>query len=505
MRKGINRGLISIDEGNFSTKRGNRVMNLSEIGNRAQVCTSPLESQFNCRPLRGHCVYFIGIGGIGMSAVARILIHEGCIVAGSDLRTSSLTSTLEEMGAKITTKQDGSFMSLETDMVVVSASISEDNPDLKTARKLGIKVVKYSQILGSLMKEKRGIAISGTHGKTTTSAMISTILKTAGLDPTFVIGGEVPDIGGNAHLGKGNLFVAEACEYDRSFLNLTPQVGVITNIEEDHLDYYENIEKIINAFGDFASSISKDGLLVVNNHDDNVAVAVQRAYCKVETYSLDNSSDWYGEVLPVGSGIKRFRVFKKNKFFDEFILKIPGSHNVLNALAAIAVCTFIGVDKDSIKTALASFLGANRRFQIVGVRSGITVIDDYAHHPTEIRVTLRAARELYPEKKIWCIFQPHQYSRTRHLLKEFAMSFQNANKVILADIFAARDNDYEKTAMNAMKLYEETRNAGVDIQYIPQLCDIVNVLSSNVKPGDIVLTMGAGDVWNVAYDLVSRF
>ena len=245
MRKGINRGLISIDEGNFSTKRGNRVMNLSEIGNRAQVCTSPLESQFNCRPLRGHCVYFIGIGGIGMSAVARILIHEGCIVAGSDLRTSSLTSTLEEMGAKITTKQDGSFMSLETDMVVVSASISEDNPDLKTARKLGIKVVKYSQILGSLMKEKRGIAISGTHGKTTTSAMISTILKTAGLDPTFVIGGEVPDIGGNAHLGKGNLFVAEACEYDRSFLKLTPQVGVITNIEEDHLDYYENIEKII--------------------------------------------------------------------------------------------------------------------------------------------------------------------------------------------------------------------------------------------------------------------
>ena len=169
------------------------------------------------------------------------------------------------------------------------------------------------------------------------------------------------------------------------------------------------------------------------------------------------------------------------------------------------MCTFIGVDKDSIKTALASFLGANRRFQIVGVRSGITVIDDYAHHPTEIRVTSRAARELYPETKIWCISQPHQYSRTSHLLKEFTMSFQNANKVILADIFAARDNDYEKTAMNAMKLYEETRNAGVDIQYIPQLCDIVNVLSSNVKPGDIVLTMGAGDVWNVAYDLVSRF
>lgn len=480
-------------------------MNFSDGMDTTQASKVSLEKQFNCRPLRGHCVYFIGIGGIGMSAVARILIKEGCIVAGSDVRTSSLTSTLEEMGAKINTKQDGSLMPAETDMVVVSASISEDNPDLKTARKMGIKVVKYSQILGSLMKEKRGIAISGTHGKTTTSAMISTILKTAGLDPTFVIGGEVPDIGGNAHLGKGNLFVAEACEYDRSFLNLTPQVGVITNIEEDHLDYYENIEKIINAFGDFASSISKDGLLVVNNHDDNIAVAVKRAHCKIETYSLDGSSDWCGEIVSGGSGINRFKVFKKDKFFDEFLLKIPGAHNVLNALAATAVCTFIGVDRDSVRTALASFNGANRRFQIIGVKNDITVIDDYAHHPTEIRVTLKAARELYPDRRIWCVFQPHQYSRTRHLLKGFTKSFQNADKVILADIYAARDNDYEKTAMNSVKLYEETRNAGVDVRYIPQLCDIVHALSSGVKPGDVVVTMGAGDVWKVAYDLVSRF
>ncbi len=480
-------------------------MNFSEGMDNIKASKVSLEKQFNCRPLRGHCVYFIGIGGIGMSAVARILIHEGCVVAGSDVRTSSLTSTLEEMGAKINTKQDGSLMPAETDMVVVSASISEDNPDLKTARKMGIKVVKYSQILGSLMQEKRGIAISGTHGKTTTSAMISTVLKAAGLDPTFVIGGEVPGIGGNAHLGKGNLFVAEACEYDRSFLNLTPQVGVITNIEEDHLDYYENIEKIINAFGDFASSISRDGLLVVNNHDDNISVAVKRAHCKVETYSLDVSSDWCGEIISGGSGINRFKVFKKNTFFGEFLLKIPGAHNVLNALAATAVCTFIGVDRDSIKAALASFTGANRRFQIIGVRNGITVIDDYAHHPTEIRVTLTAARELYPEKRIWCVFQPHQYSRTRHLLKGFTKSFQHADRVILADIYAARDNDYERTVMNSVKLYEETRNAGVDVQYIPQLTDIVHVLSSSVKPGDVVVTMGAGDVWKVAYDFVSGF
>jgi len=479
-------------------------MNLSEDMDRINTHVSSLGSHYNCRPMRGHCVYFIGIGGIGMSAVARILLKEGCVVAGSDTRQSSLTLTLEKMGARINTRQDGSLMPLDTDMVVISAAISEDNPDLKTARKMGIKVVKYSQILGSLMKEKRGIAISGTHGKTTTSAMISSVLKMAGLDPTFVIGGEVPDIGGNAHLGKGDLFVAEACEYDRSFLNLVPQVGVITNIEEDHLDYYENIEKIINAFGDFASLISKEGLLVVNNHDKNILLAMQRANCKVETYSLDSTSDWCGKVLSSGNGTNRFSIFRKNTFFDDFTLKIPGSHNILNALAATAVCTFIGVDKGSIKAALASFGGAMRRFQIIGIKNNITVIDDYAHHPTEIRVTLKAARELYPGKKIWCVFQPHQYSRTRHLLRGFAKSFQDANKVLFADIYAARDNDYEKTTMNSMRLYEETRNAGVDVQYIPQLSDIVNALSLSVKPGDVVITMGAGDVWKVAYDLVAK-
>ena len=479
-------------------------MNLSEGMDRMHTHTSSLDNQFNYRPMRGNCVYFIGIGGIGMSAVARILLNEGCVVAGSDIRPSSLTSTLEKMGARINTRQDGSFMTSDTDMVVISAAISEDNQDLKTARKMGIKVVKYSQILGSLMKEKRGIAISGTHGKTTTSAMISSVLKTAGLDPTFVIGGEVPDIGGNAHLGTGDLFVAEACEYDRSFLNLVPQVGVITNIEEDHLDYYENIEKIINAFGDFASLVSKEGLLVVNDHDKNIFLAMQRANCKVETYSLDSTSDWCGKVLSSGNGTNRFSIFRKNAFFDDFTLKIPGSHNVLNALAATAVCTFIGVDKNSIKAALASFRGANRRFQIIGVKNNITVIDDYAHHPTEIRVTLRAARELYPEKKIWCVFQPHQYSRTRHLLRGFARSFQNADKVIFADIYSARDNDDEKTTMNSSRLFEETRNAGVDVQYIPQLHDIVNALSLRVKPDDVVITMGAGDVWKVAYDLVAK-
>ncbi len=467
--------------------------------------TSSLENQFNYQLLRGRCVYFIGIGGIGMSAIARILISEGCVVVGSDVRSSSLTSTLEKMGARISTKQDGSFMTSETDMVVISAAISEDNPDLKTARQMGINVVKYSQILGSLMKEKRGIAISGTHGKTTTSAMVSTVLKNAGLDPTFVIGGEVPDIGGNAHLGKGNLFVAEACEYDRSFLNLAPQIGVITNIEEDHLDYYENIEKITNAFGDFASLISEDGLLVVNNQDTNIAVAAKRARCPVETFSLDNSSDWWGEIISRGNGISRFKIFRKSGgYFDDFHLKIPGSHNVLNALAATAVCTHIGVDKDTIKSALASYSGANRRFQIIGVQRNITVIDDYAHHPTEIRVTLKAAREFYPERRIWCVFQPHQYSRTRHLLNGFAHSFHHADRVIFSDIYAARDSEYEMTAVSSGVLCEEVRKVGVDARFIPQLGDIVNELFAEVKPGDIIITMGAGDVWKVAYDLTSK-
>ncbi|MGQ3686168.1 MAG: UDP-N-acetylmuramate--L-alanine ligase [Candidatus Loosdrechtia sp.] len=469
-----------------------------------QSYSASLENQLNYRPLSGHCVYFIGIGGIGMSAIARILINEGCVVTGSDLKTSSLTITLEKMGARINTKQDGSFMDPETDMVIISSAIGEDNPDLKIARKMGIKVVKYSQLLGSLMKEKRGIAISGTHGKTTTSAMISTILKTAGLDPTFVIGGEVPDIGGNAYLGKGNLFVAEACEYDRSFLNLNPQIGVITNIEEDHLDYYENLEKIIHAFGDFASLVSKDGLLVANNNDANIALAIKRAYCTVEMYSLDKNTDWRGEIMSAGTGVNRFIIYRKGKFFGEFFLKIPGAHNVLNALASTAVCTYIGVDKSSLRDALASFTGANRRFQIVGAKNDITVIDDYAHHPTEIRVTLKAARELYPGKHIWCVFQPHQYSRTHRLLKDFSQSFKDADKVIFTDIYSARDNEYEKTITNSMKLCEETRSTGKDTQYIPQLCDAVDMLALQAKPGDIVITMGAGDIGKVAYDLVSQ-
>lgn len=469
-----------------------------------QSYTASLENQLNYRPLSGHCVYFIGIGGIGMSAIARILINEGCVVTGSDLKASSLTVTLEKMGARINTKQDGSFMNPKMDMVIISAAIGEDNPDLKIAREMGIKVVKYSQILGSLMKEKRGIAISGTHGKTTTSAMISTVLKTAGLDPTFVIGGEVPDIGGNAHLGKGNLFVAEACEYDRSFLNLNPQIGVITNIEEDHLDYYENLEKIIHAFGDFASLISKDGLLIANNNDVNIALAIQRAHCNVEMYSLDKTSDWEGEILSAGTGVNRFNIYRKGEFFGNFLLKIPGAHNVLNALAATAVCTYIGVDKSSVRAALASFTGASRRFQIIGVRNDVMVIDDYAHHPTEIRVTLKAARELYPQKSIWCVFQPHQYSRTRRLLKGFSRSFEDADKIIFTDIHAARDNEYEKTTTNSMELCEETCSTGKDAQYIPRLCDAVDILALQVKPGDVVITMGAGDIEKVAYDLVLR-
>jgi len=440
-----------------------------------------------------------------MSALARILVSEGCIVAGSDIRTSPLISSLEKIGVTVNSKQDGSMMPAKTDMVVVSAAIQEDNPELKIARQLGIKVVRYSQMLGSLMQEKRGIAISGTHGKTTTSAMISTILKRAQLDPTYVIGGEVPDIGGNAYLGQGNLFVAEACEYNSSFLDLIPHVGVITNIDEDHLDYYGDIEKIVNAFGDFARLVAKNGLLVVNGNDENIAIAKKKANCAIETYSLTNSSDWYAaKTITAVQGMNKFRVYRRGIYFDDLCLKIPGTHNILNALAAIAVCTFIGVEREAIKAALESFKGAKRRFQIVGVKNDITIIDDYAHHPTEIYVTLRAAREIYPKRRIWCVYQPHQYSRTRHLLKKTTESFYFADKVVLADIYESRDNDFEKTSISALKLYEEICKTGVDIQYCPQLERIVDMLSLNAKPGDVIITMGAGDIGKVAHELTER-
>ncbi len=429
----------------------------------------------------GKYVYFIGIGGAGMSAIAKILISEGYIVSGSDMECSPATYELGELGVRINTKQNGESLEPGTNLVITSAAINENNPDLKKARSLGLKVVKYSEFLGSLMKSKHGIAISGTHGKTTTTAMISTILKKTGHEPTFVIGGNVTEIGGNSCIGKGSYFVAEACEFDRTFLNLTPKIGVITNIEEDHLDYYKDLDGITEAFTEFVSLIPEDGLLVVNNDDINTRKVIKGAKCKVESYSVVTANDFINKTIPgrktdlkTCSGelsiaaesheivncesdaewiavvaysdkdVNHFSVFKKGEYFDDFCLKTPGLHNVSNALAAISVCNYLGLNGKAVKKALASFGGVSRRFQTISSKNGITIIDDFAHHPTEIKTTLATARAIYPSQRIWCVFQPHQHHRTKLLLREFAVALTLADKVIIADIYSARDSDRER-------------------------------------------------------------
>ncbi|MHC4269080.1 MAG: UDP-N-acetylmuramate--L-alanine ligase [Planctomycetota bacterium] len=487
----------------------------------------------------GKYVYFIGIGGAGMSAIAKILINEGYVVSGSDMEPSSVIYELGELGVRINTKQDGEGLSPDTNLVIASAAINENNPDLVKAKTLGLRIVKYSEFLGSLMKKKCGIAVSGTHGKTTTTAMISTILKKTGHEPTFVIGGNVSEIGGNSNVGKGSYFIAEACEYDRTFLNLAPQIGVITNIEEDHLDYYKDIDGITNAFAAFASLIPKDGLLIINNDDKNIKKAIEDAQCKIESYSIVKASEIFDNVDSVQKvsdlrtfsvGRKRdngsygrisfkfdakwlavahysdkevnhFSVFMEGVFFGDFYLKTPGLHNVSNALAAISVCNYIGLNGENVKKALASFNGVSRRFQTISSKNGITIIDDFAHHPTEIKTTLETARSIYPSQRIWCVFQPHQHNRTKLLLKEFAMALTLADKVIIADIYAARDSEIEIASVSSLDLKRELVGIGGDVECIKDISEIVNTLHLSVKRDDIVMILGAGDIWRVAYGL----
>jgi UDP-N-acetylmuramate--alanine ligase len=495
--------------------------------------------------MQGKCVYFIGIGGVGMSAIAKILIDEGCFVSGSDLECSPITHNLEKLGAKINTNQDGKSIDPYTNLVIISAAIKENNPDLMKAKMLGLKVVKYSEFLGSLMSNKRGIAVSGTHGKTTTGAMISTILKKTGCEPTFVIGGNVEEIGGGSCVGKGNLFVAEACEYDRTFLNLSPQIGVITNIDEDHLDCYKDINGVTNAFSEFVSLIPEDGLLVVNSNDENIKKAIKSARCRVEKYSVimasskhlpdyvvragkasmlkfalldtaskplvdashssacyyESDTTWLAVVHYFDKEMSFFSVFNEGKYFGEFSLKMTGFHNVSNALAAISVCSCVGLNEEVIKKALVSFKGVRRRFQTISSKDGITIIDDYAHHPTEIRMTLETAKLVYPSKRLWCIFQPHQYNRTRHLLEEFANALTLADKVIITDIYAARDSDIDRASVRSLNLVHELLKMGSDVKYIEGFSEIVSYLHLDVKRDDVVLIMGAGDIWKTAYEL----
>ena len=447
-------------------------------------------------------VHFIGIGGIGMSGIAALMLRLGVTVTGSDTKPSDVTRRLESRGAAVAYGQRPENIPTDTELVVVTAAIKPDNPELIEANRRGIAVQKYAQVLGRVALQFRTIAVSGTHGKTTTTAMVTCMLRKMGLDPSYVVGAAVGSLGGSSGVGQGEHFVVEACEYDRSFLNLHPCVAVINNIEEDHLDYYRDIGEIQEAFAQFASQVDPTGLLVVNAGDPRALEAARHAPSEVQTFGIGVEADWRADKLESARGQFAFDVSFRGKRLGRCELGIPGKHNVSNALASLACARWAGVSMEQSRKVLKTFRGADRRFQKVAEVGGITVVDDYAHHPTEIAATLEAARAYFAARRIWVVFQPHQHSRTRFFLEEFAHSFSHADVVIVPQIYFVRDTEEDRRSVTAEDLVARMKALHRDARHIADFDEIVRVLRCGLQTGDVVITMGAGPINQVGRDLV---
>lgn len=421
--------------------------------------------------------FFLGIGGIGISAIARMFLLEGKKVQGSDMNDSEIIGELRKAGAEIRIGQSADLVPNDTDLVVYTIAIKKYNPELlKEIAKRGVPMVSYPEMLGMISKSKYTIAISGTHGKTTTTAMIAKILMDAGFDPTVIVGSLLKESHSNFIAGKGKYLVVEACEYERSFLNIHPTIAVITNIDNDHLDYYKDISEITKAFSEFIARIPKNGYAILNDQDKNSA----KATGKFSGKSVD-----YGE------------------FREDFHLKIPGRHNKENAAAALAVSHVLGIDKKKAMKSLEEFAGTWRRFEYKGkTEDGIIVYDDYGHHPTEIRATLSGARELYPKEKITVVFQPHLYSRTKLLLEDFARAFHDADRVIVLPIYAAREEN--DPSVSSEVLAEKIKKNSVEAVPAADFTSAEKSLRGLLKAGEILITLGAGEANKVGDALISH-
>ncbi len=442
-------------------------------------------------------VHFVGIGGAGMSALARVELERGAAVSGSDLRPNALTESLAADGARVFVGQRAEHVA-GVEMVVISSAVKADNPEVLEARRLGIPTLKRAEYLAQVMGSQRPICVAGTHGKTTTSAMLALILERAGLQPTYIIGGTPPQLGRNAHAGAGEHFVIEADEYDGMFLGLTPWVAVITNVELDHVDCYPTLDDLERAFAQFAGQTVADGLLLVCGDNSGAVEVVQQARRRwdgrpapaVWRYGLETPQDWNAvDIMPTSEGGLRFEARRQGQPAGRFELAIPGRHNVSNALAAIAVSAWLGLDAAGVAGTLRQYQGVARRFEVKGEAAGVTVIDDYGHHPTEIRATLNAARGRYAGRRIWAVFQPHTYSRFQALFEEFAGAFADADQVIVMDIYAARERN--AGAVHAAGL--AGRIVGPPARYLPRLEDAAACLLSEARAGDVIITLGAGD------------
>jgi UDP-N-acetylmuramate--alanine ligase len=460
------------------------------------------EGQSSSAPFTGRRIHLIGIGGSGMRALAQMLLCEGAVVSGSDLADSGAVQRLADAGATVHIGQRGENLPDPCDLAVYSAAVHEKNPERLAAERRGVECLRYSEMLGRLMARHAGVAVAGTHGKSTTTAMVATALQAAGLDPSFIVGATVEQLGGPSGVGRGKHFVAEACEFDRSFLNLRPRYAAILNIEEDHLDCYEDLAAIVEAFRAFASQVDPGGVLVANGEDRNVASALQGASCEVETFGLSERCTWRATALEAVEGRFTAEVQLRGQPFCRLITPLAGMHNVYNALAAVALLHHAGVSPEAIAEHLSGFAGTRRRMTLKGHRDGITVVDDYAHHPTEVQVTLKALRDQYQPQRLICVFQPHQHSRTRFLLKDFARSFALADEVIVPDIFFVRDSQRERDYISSEDLVSQIRLHGGSATYLPTIEQIVGELTGRLVAGDLVVTMGAGNIWEAADEVV---
>ena len=465
-----------------------------------------LKPRIEPTPFTGRRVHFIGIGGSGMSGLAHMLMNFGAKVSGTDRSASSVTEKLAGIGAAISYVESADALPPGTDIVVHSAAVKADHPEMLSAHHRGIEILKYAQMLGRVMSLKHGIAIAGTHGKSTTTAMTAYTLLAADKNPSFVVGATSPQLGGSARSGSGELFIVEACEFDRSFHNLYPRIGVVLNIEEDHLDYYKDIHEINESFHKFLAQIDPSGVALISAADQNCLQAARNIEATIETYGIDMAADWQATGIRRFQGKAHFQVAYKGKKMGRLSLSLAGRHNVGNATVAAAIATHCGVPWDKIVSGIESFRGADRRSQLIGtlpVEGGeVTVIDDYGHHPTEIRATLLALREHYRPQRLICVFQPHQHSRTRFLLEDFARSFAHADVTIVPDIFFVRDSDADRKAVNAAMLVERIRTNGREAMYIPTFKEINSYLLKDMRAGDLIVSMGAGPVWEVTDELV---
>ncbi len=446
-------------------------------------------------------IHFIGVGGISMSGLAEILLTENFQISGSDNKASDLTAHLEKLGAKIRIGQSASNIPKDCALVVYTAAIHPDNPEFAAAKKRGLPMLSRAELLGQIMANyKTAIAVAGTHGKTTTTSMISSILLEADTDPTVSVGGILPSIGGNIRIGHSNTFLTEACEYTNSFLHFSPTIGIILNIEEDHMDFFKDLEDIRCSFRKFARLLPKNGLLIINSDIERYTEITEGLACPVITFGTNDASDYRASGISYDTlGRDSFQLTRYGQESLTFQLRVPGEHNVSNALASIALADALHIPLKTVRDGLLAFTGTERRFQYKGEINGFTIVDDYAHHPTEIRATLQTASHC-SYREVWCVFQPHTYSRTRAFLSEFAQALSLADHVILADIYAARETD--TLGVSSCTLAEELKKLGADVYYFPSFEEIQKFLLKKCLPGDLCITMGAGDVINIGENLL---